>query len=119
MCLCNSFSSHYADFVPQTALAYARVWHQVDATDRVLGKLAERIALVLMGKHKPIYNPSGTFSSLPFSLHTCSKLVGNSGLWGLRGSDELSGRQSDWTKRGAAGVPQAYNVSWWIEGDAV
>ncbi|PPR03453.1 hypothetical protein CVT26_007869 [Gymnopilus dilepis] len=44
--------------VGNTALAYARVWHHVDATDRVLGKLAERIALVLMGKHKPIYDPS-------------------------------------------------------------
>ncbi|KAK0243402.1 ribosomal protein L13 [Armillaria gallica] len=44
--------------VGNTALAYARVWHQVDATDRILGKLAERIALVLMGKHKPIYDPS-------------------------------------------------------------
>ncbi|KAF9266088.1 ribosomal protein L13 [Marasmius fiardii PR-910] len=44
--------------VGNTALAYARVWHQVDASERVLGKLAERIALVLMGKHKPIYDPS-------------------------------------------------------------
>ncbi|KAL0581488.1 54S ribosomal protein L23, mitochondrial [Marasmius crinis-equi] len=44
--------------VGNTALAYARVWHQVDASNRVLGKLAERIALVLMGKHKPIYDPS-------------------------------------------------------------
>ncbi|KAJ3574689.1 hypothetical protein NP233_g1604 [Leucocoprinus birnbaumii] len=44
--------------VGNTALAYARVWHHVDASDRVLGKLAERIALVLMGKHKPIYDPS-------------------------------------------------------------
>ncbi|KAF8076863.1 ribosomal protein L13 domain-containing protein [Lyophyllum atratum] len=43
--------------VGNTALAYARVWHHVDASDRVLGKLAERIALVLMGKHKPIYDP--------------------------------------------------------------
>ena len=42
---------------PQTALAYARVWHHVDASERVLGKLAERIAIVLMGKHKPIYDP--------------------------------------------------------------
>jgi hypothetical protein len=49
------------DTHPQTALAYARVWHHVDATDRILGKLAERIALVLMGKHKPIYDPGGTF----------------------------------------------------------
>jgi large subunit ribosomal protein L13 len=49
----------------QTALAYARVWHHADAKDRILGKLAERIAIVLMGKHKPIYDPSGMF--LPFS----------------------------------------------------
>ncbi|KAI0371459.1 60S ribosomal protein L23 [Pilatotrama ljubarskyi] len=43
--------------IGNTALAYARVWHHVDASDRVLGKLAERIAIVLMGKHKPIYDP--------------------------------------------------------------
>ncbi|TFL02767.1 50S ribosomal protein L13 [Pterulicium gracile] len=44
--------------IGNTALAYARVWHHVDASERVLGKLAERIAVVLMGKHKPIYDPS-------------------------------------------------------------
>ncbi|KAI0690840.1 60S ribosomal protein L23 [Cytidiella melzeri] len=44
--------------IGNTALAYARVWHHVDASDRILGKLAERIALVLMGKHKPIFDPS-------------------------------------------------------------
>ncbi|KAG8897960.1 54S ribosomal protein L23, mitochondrial [Tulasnella sp. 403] len=43
--------------VGNTALAYARVWHHVDANGRTLGKLASRIALVLMGKHKPIYDP--------------------------------------------------------------
>ncbi|KAI0257011.1 60S ribosomal protein L23 [Lactifluus subvellereus] len=43
--------------IGNTALAYARVWHHADAKDRVLGKLAERIAIVLMGKHKPIYDP--------------------------------------------------------------
>jgi large subunit ribosomal protein L13 len=32
-------------------------WHHVDATDQVLGRLAVRIATVLMGKHKPIYTP--------------------------------------------------------------
>ena len=53
----NSCQAHSLE---QTALAYARVWHHVDASDRILGKLAERIALVLMGKHKPIYDPSGT-----------------------------------------------------------
>ncbi|KAH8826800.1 ribosomal protein L13 domain-containing protein [Flagelloscypha sp. PMI_526] len=43
--------------IGNTALAYARVWHHVDASERVLGKLADKIALVLMGKHKPIYDP--------------------------------------------------------------
>ncbi|KZV76401.1 60S ribosomal protein L23 [Peniophora sp. CONT] len=42
--------------VGNTALAYARVWHHVSAKERGLGKLAERIAHVLMGKHKPIYD---------------------------------------------------------------
>src|SRR5215217_2660673 len=32
-------------------------WHVVDATDQVLGRLAARIALILQGKHKPVYTP--------------------------------------------------------------
>ncbi|KZS91356.1 60S ribosomal protein L23 [Sistotremastrum niveocremeum HHB9708] len=44
--------------VGNTALAFARVWHHVDASDRVLGKLSERIAIALMGKHKAIYDPA-------------------------------------------------------------
>jgi len=43
--------------VGNTFLAYARVWHHVDASNRTSGKLAERIAIVLMGKHKPIFDP--------------------------------------------------------------
>jgi len=34
-----------------------RKWFVVDATDQVLGRLAVRIATVLMGKHKPEYTP--------------------------------------------------------------
>ena len=34
-----------------------RNWVQIDATDQVLGRLAVRIATVLMGKHKPTYTP--------------------------------------------------------------
>lgn len=34
-----------------------RDWYVVDATDRVVGRLASRIARVLRGKHKPIYTP--------------------------------------------------------------
>ncbi len=32
-------------------------WYVVDATNKVLGRLAARIATVLMGKHKPTYTP--------------------------------------------------------------
>lgn len=34
-----------------------RRWLQVDATDQVLGRLATRLAKVLLGKHKPEYTP--------------------------------------------------------------
>ena len=32
-------------------------WYVVDASDEVLGRLASDIAVVLMGKHRPIYTP--------------------------------------------------------------
>lgn len=32
-----------------------RQWHVVDAADQVLGRVASKAALVLMGKHKPTY----------------------------------------------------------------
>ncbi|KAI0180265.1 ribosomal protein L13 [Hypoxylon sp. FL1284] len=54
-----------------TKLAYSRVWHQISAstphptlstqpnvTPPSLGRLASRIAVILMGKHKPIWDPS-------------------------------------------------------------
>ena len=34
-----------------------RKWYVVDATDKVLGRLATRIATVLRGKHKPDFTP--------------------------------------------------------------
>lgn len=34
-----------------------REWHVLDADDVVLGKLASKAAMLLMGKHKPIYAP--------------------------------------------------------------
>ena len=33
-----------------------RDWHVIDASDKVLGRLATKIAGLLMGKHKPIYS---------------------------------------------------------------
>ena len=38
-------------------LEVTREWYVVDATDKVLGRLASQIALRLRGKHKPIFTP--------------------------------------------------------------
>lgn len=35
-----------------------RKWYLVDAKDKILGRLASRIALVLQGKNKPSYTPN-------------------------------------------------------------
>ncbi len=34
-----------------------RNWHVIDAKGLVLGRIASKAALLLMGKHKPIYTP--------------------------------------------------------------
>ena len=46
-CKIRSFCAKKGDVEPE--------WHHVDATDEVLGRLAARIAMVLMGKHRPTY----------------------------------------------------------------
>ncbi len=37
---------------------HERGWVHVDAQGEVLGRLATRIAMILMGKHKPTYTPN-------------------------------------------------------------
>ncbi|MBI4298386.1 MAG: 50S ribosomal protein L13 [Chloroflexi bacterium] len=32
-------------------------WHVIDASNRILGRLASEIAILLQGKHKPLYTP--------------------------------------------------------------
>ena len=33
-------------------------WYVIDASDKILGRLASSVAMRLMGKHKPIYTPN-------------------------------------------------------------
>src|SRR5713226_5441623 len=35
----------------------AQAWYLIDATDKVVGRLAVQIANVLRGKHRPVYTP--------------------------------------------------------------
>jgi large subunit ribosomal protein L13 len=34
-----------------------RQWHLIDAEEAVLGRIASKVAKILMGKHKPTYTP--------------------------------------------------------------
>ena len=40
-----------------SAKTHQKSWFVVDATDKILGRLATKVAMVLMGKHKPTYTP--------------------------------------------------------------
>lgn len=40
-----------------TSQTFKAEWKHVDASDQVLGRLATRVATMLMGKHKPTYTP--------------------------------------------------------------
>lgn len=41
-----------------------RKTHNIDATDQVLGRLATRVATLLMGKHKAIYQPNADLGDI-------------------------------------------------------
>lgn len=49
----------YSTFVKREELSkrFNRNWVVVDARGQTLGRLAARIAKILMGKHKPLYTP--------------------------------------------------------------
>lgn len=66
----------------KTVLAKAgfvkREWHLIDAKDLVLGRLASRIAKILMGKIKPIYTPSVDCGDFVIAVNVDKiKLTGN------------------------------------------
>lgn len=48
-------------------------WYVVDATDKVVGRLATKIAMILMGKHRPEYTPHVDTGEFVIVTH-CDKL---------------------------------------------
>ena len=58
---------------------FERHWWLVDATDKVVGRLASQIAVILMGKHRPTYTPhvdTGDFVVITKNLHLVYRLSG-------------------------------------------
>jgi large subunit ribosomal protein L13 len=55
-----------------------RKWHLIDAKDQVLGRMASRIATLLMGKNKPYYTPNFDCGDIVVVTNTNHiKLTGN------------------------------------------
>jgi large subunit ribosomal protein L13 len=64
-------------------------WHVVDATDVPLGRLASKVAVILMGKHRPEYTPhvdTGDFV-----------IVTNAGKIGLTGNKAANKHRKRYT----------------------
>lgn len=55
-------------------------WWKVDATDQVVGRLAVELALVLMGKTKPIYTPNVDCGDFVV-VTNCEKVVFTGSKW--------------------------------------
>ena len=54
-----------------------REWHIVDASDKVLGRLATQIAGLLMGKHKPMFSRNMDVGDFVIIVNGC---IGNSSM---------------------------------------
>jgi len=55
-----------------------QAWHVIDATDKVLGRMASEVAVILMGKNKPEYTPHHDVGDFVVVLNASKiKLTGN------------------------------------------
>lgn len=55
-----------------------RKWYLIDAKDKTLGRLASKIAFILIGKHKPIYTPNFDCGDYVIVINASKiKLTGN------------------------------------------
>ena len=52
-----------------------REWHTVDASDKILGRLAVNVASLLQGKHKPVISPGLDMGDFVVVLNTDKILV--------------------------------------------
>jgi len=57
-----------------------REWHVIDASGEILGKLATRVATLLMGKHKPMYARNADGGDFVIIINASKiKFTGNKG----------------------------------------
>ena len=89
-----------------------RQWHVVDADDQVLGRMASKAAMILMGKHKPTYTPF-----LDTGDHVIVINAAKVRLTGRKEEQKLYRRHSGYpgglTETGAARCARRVPPGWW------
>jgi len=65
-------------------------WWLVDATDKVVGRLASDIAVILMGKHRPTYTPHVDTGDFVVVVNV-EKVVLTGNKWGQKTYQRYSG----------------------------
>ena len=82
-----------------------RRWFVVDATDETLGRLASRIAHVLVGKHKPTYQPNLDSGDHVIVLNAAKIAVTSSKLESRASRKSPSGTCSPDARRSRSAAP--------------
>ncbi len=82
-----------------------REWHVIDAKDKILGRMASRIAMILQGKTKPTYTPHVDTGDFVIVLN-----AGGIKLTGNKMRDKVY-----YTHSGYPGGLKKYPIKLWLE----
>src|SRR3989304_3039236 len=96
-----------------------QVWHLVDAKDKVLGRIATRVADLLRGKHKPTFTPNADIGDFVIVVNADKvRLTGRkmTGKTYHRNSGYMGGLKATTPDKGLASKHPERLVEWAVRG---
>ena len=92
-------------------LEIKRNWYVVDAKDVILGRLATQVAMVLMGKNKPIYTPNEDTGDYVIIINAAQvKMTGKAGGEHKKNYYNVSGYNGGLRTRSAGTMKREFPV---------
>ena len=92
-------------------LEIKRSWYVVDAKDVILGRLATQVAMVLMGKNKPIYTPNEDTGDYVIIINAAQvKMTGKAGGEHKKNYYNVSGYNGGLRTRSAGTMKREFPV---------
>ena len=79
-------------------------WLLVDATDKIVGRLASEIAVILMGKHRPTYTPHVDTGDFVVVIN-CEKVKFTGKKWDQKNTPGTPATPASGRSRPATGWP--------------